>query len=303
MNPNLRIWFDGKLGSSTVAMIPVMAHTLHYGTGVFEGIRSYKIKRGRTVFMLMEHIDRLFRSASLIGIKIPFTTSELYKAVEIVLNENKLADAYIRPLVFYGVGSMGLNVKLPSNANSVHVLVSAWEWPSYFDENKPGINAMISTHKRVFSSPQLSQSKASGHYLSSCCAHAEAIAAGYDEALLNDADGYLAEASAANLFIVRNGAVYTPYTTSALRGITRAAILKLCFAEGYRVHQANLRVTELLQSDEVFLTGTACEVVPVLSVDGKLIRDGCVGPVTARLARMYQQLVRVEADQVSMQCQ
>jgi branched-chain amino acid aminotransferase len=208
----MKIWFDGKMRNQGDTPVSVKSHTLHYGTAVFEGIRSYLTSAGATPFKLGEHIERLFRSAHAIGLVIPFSEADLRHAIHQVLGENELADAYIRPLVYLGEGSMGLDVQTIENANPVHVMISAWEWPSYFDHGRmAGIQAMISNHRRVFSSPALAQAKASGHYLGSYCAHMDAKKCSYDEAMLLDEAGYLAEAFSANLFFVSRGEIYTPF--------------------------------------------------------------------------------------------
>lgn len=290
----MKIWFDGKVHPVGDAPVSVMSHALHYGTAVFEGIRSYKTARGCSPFKLEAHIRRLYKSASAVGLDIPYTEEAIAEAINRVLTENDLQDAYIRPLVFFGAGSMGLDVKTSTSANPTHVMISAWAWPSYFDGPAHGLRAMISNHRRRFSSPNLSQAKASGHYLSSCCAHMEAKAGGYDEALLLDDNDQLAEASAANLFLVHDELISTPPPHNALRGITRDTVMALARNEGYRVVERALSISDLLSADEAFLTGTACEVVPVVTVNGQAIGTGHVGPVAQRIARSYADEVRRE---------
>ncbi|KXS31256.1 MAG: Branched-chain amino acid aminotransferase [Candidatus Gallionella acididurans] len=289
----MKNWFDGKILKNLDAGISVMSHTLHYGTGVFEGIRSYKTVTGYNVFRLEEHIDRLIRSAKSLRIQIPYTVRELCEAVHHVLKENHLSDAYIRPLVFLGEGNMGLDVGAPGKPNPVHVMISAWKWDSYFKNSAlAGIHATISNYRRVFSDSTLVQAKANGHYLNSYCAHMAAKALGYDEALLMDADGFLAEASASNLFIVKNGTIYTPLLTSALAGITRDTVITLCREESYPVVESCITVKDVMSSDEIFLTGTACEVSPVISIDGLPVGTGIVGTITKMLSSRYQETVR-----------
>ena len=289
----MRNWFDGKILNNSDAGISVMSHTLHYGTGVFEGIRSYDTGTGYNVFRLEEHIDRLCRSAQSLRIQIPYSVHELSDAVHHVLDENHLTDAYIRPLVFLGEGNMGLDVDAPGKPNPVHVMISAWKWDSYFSSAAlAGIRATISNYRRVFSDSTLVQAKANGHYLNSYCAHMAAKALGYDEALLMDANGVLAEASASNLFVVRNGTIYTPLLTSAVAGITRDTIIALCREEGYPVIESCISVKEAMSSDEVFLTGTACEVSPIISIDDISVGTGQIGPITRMLSSRYQGVVR-----------
>ncbi len=289
----MKIWFDGEVRSQSEVPVSVKSHTLHYGTAVFEGIRSYLTPSGATPFKLDEHLRRLYRSAHAVGLDIPFREDELRGAVHEILDVNELTDAYIRPLVFLGEGSMGLDVKTQKNANPVHVLIFAWDWPNYFDHgNMAGLRATISSHRRVFSSRELAQAKASGHYLGSYSAHMEAKSRGYDEAILLDEDGYLAEASSANLFFVSRGEIYTPLVKHALNGITRETVMKIGVENGIRVTEQNYRPFSLLAADEAFLTGTACEIVPITSVDGQRIGDGKVGEVTKLLAHQYSLLVR-----------
>lgn len=289
----MKIWFDGEIREQRDTPVSVKSHTLHYGTAVFEGIRSYLTPAGATPFKLGEHIGRLFRSAHAVGLDIPFSEADLHLAVHQVLEENGLTDAYIRPLVFLGEGAMGLDVQTIENANPVHVMISAWEWASYFDHGKmAGIRAVISKHRRVFSSSALAQAKASGHYLGSYCAHMDAKKCGYDEAILLDEEGYLAEASSANLFFVSRGEICTPLVKHALNGITRHTVMKIGFDNGIRVTEQNSRPFSLLAADEAFLTGTACEIVPVISVNGKRIGEGKVGEITQLLAQEFSRLVR-----------
>lgn len=295
----MQIWLDGKIYPSHAARVSVMSHTLHYGTGVFEGIRSYRTKDGFSAFRLEDHVQRLFRSAEALDMHIAYEPDEVCAAVNRVLEENELLDAYVRPLVFLGEGSMALDVKAQGKRNPLHLMISAWEWPSYFGPAMSGIRAMLAKHRRVFSSPTLVQAKAAGHYLNSYSAYASAKANGYDEALLLDEDGYLAEASAANLFVVKNEVLRTPFTTSALEGITRDTIITLARISGYTVVESRIKPEELFDGDEVFLTGTACEVMPIISVDGCAIGDGSVGPVTAQLSKRYQDIVRAMPSSLS----
>jgi branched-chain amino acid aminotransferase len=290
----MNIWFDGKIHPVGDSPVSVMSHALHYGTAVFEGIRSYKTNLGYSPFKLDAHILRLFRSACAVGLQIPFSEREIAEAINRVMMENDLQEAYIRPLVFFGAGSMGLDVRTTTSANPTHVMISAWSWPSYFDGPGRGLRAVISNHRRRFSSSALSQAKAAGHYLSSCCAHMEAKGRGFDEAILLDDENHLAEASAANLFLVHDGLISTPFPYSALRGITRETVMELARTAGYRVVERSLSVADLLSADEAFLTGTACEVVPVVEVNGQSIGTGSVGRVTSRMAGLYAQEVRRE---------
>ena len=287
------IWFNGSLVPWEQANVHVLTHTLHYGTGVFEGIRAYKGARGKTaVLKLSAHIDRLFMSAHIAGIEIPYGKDEIREAVFSVLKKNGLEEAYIRPIVFLGHGSMGL---LPVD-NPVSVAVAAWVWGAYLGDDgiKNGIRTKISSFTRMHVNSFMTKAKICGNYVNSVLAKQEAISTGFDEALLLDAEGYVAEGSGENIFIVRGGTIKTPPLTSALEGITRACVIEIARDRGMSVEQQRFTRDELYTADEVFLTGTAAEITPVREVDNRMIGDGKPGDVTKILQETFFEITRAE---------
>ena len=279
------IWYDGKFVPWRDATTHVLTHTLHYGMGVFEGVRAYKTEQGAAVFRLDAHIDRLFRSAHILGMKIPFDKNALSDAICASVRENGLDAAYIRPMCFYGSEGMGLR----ADTLRVHVIVAAWSWGAYLGEEgqQKGIRVRTSSYQRHHVNVTMCRTKANGNYMNSMLAVQEARACGYDEALLLDVEGYVSEGSGENIFIVRDGSLYTPDLTSALDGITRDSIVQLAADEGIPVREKRITRDEVYVADEAFLTGTAAEVTPIRELDGRVIGSGRRGPITERLQTLY----------------
>ncbi|MEF8833632.1 MAG: branched-chain amino acid transaminase [Halofilum sp. (in: g-proteobacteria)] len=279
------IWFDGEFVPWRDARVHVLTHTLHYGMGVFEGVRAYGTEQGPRIFRLEAHTRRLFDSAKIMGMTIPWDAETLNEAQKAVVRDNGLEAAYIRPMCFLGSEGMGLR----ADNLKVHCIVAAWHWGAYLgDESiERGIRVRTSSYSRHHVNVSMCRAKANGHYINSMLALAEATADGYDEALLLDVDGYAAEGSGENLFVVRDGTLYTPELTSALNGITRDTILH--FAQEIDVPVVEKRITrdEVYIADEAFFTGTAAEVTPIREIDRRTIGSGRRGPVTERLQQMY----------------
>ncbi len=279
------IWFDGEFIPWRDARVHVLTHTLHYGMGVFEGVRAYQTEQGAQIFRLDAHTRRLFDSAKIMGMTIPWDAETLNEAQKAVVRENGLESAYIRPMCFLGSEGMGLR----ADNLKVHCIVAAWHWGAYLgDESiERGIRVRTSSYSRHHVNVSMCRAKANGHYINSMLALGEATADGYDEALLLDVDGYAAEGSGENLFVVRDGTLYTPELTSALNGITRDTILH--FAQEIDVPVVEKRITrdEVYIADEAFFTGTAAEVTPIREIDRRTIGAGRRGPVTERLQQMY----------------
>ncbi|MBT8419257.1 MAG: branched-chain amino acid transaminase [Gammaproteobacteria bacterium] len=279
------IWFDGKLVPWREANVHVLTHTLHYGMGVFEGVRAYKTDKGAAIFRLQEHTDRLFRSARILNMPMPYDKQTLNEAQKQVVRENNLASAYIRPMCFYGSEGMGLR----ADNLSTHVIVAAWEWGAYLGaENlKNGIRVRTSSFNRHHVNSAMSKAKANGNYLNSMLALQEALACGYDEALMLDTTGFVTEGSGENLFIVRGGEIHTPDLTAVLEGITRETIITLANAAGIPVRERRITRDEVYIADEAFFTGTAAEVTPIRELDDRLIGDDPPGSVTKALQAVY----------------
>jgi branched-chain amino acid aminotransferase len=279
------IWFDGEELPWRDAKVHVLTHTLHYGMGVFEGIRAYNTERGPAIFRLNEHIKRFFNSAHILGMPVPYETDTLRQAcIDTVVN-NKLDSAYIRPIAFYGSESMGIRADMLKT----HVAIAAWEWEAYLgsDGMEKGIRIRTSSFTRHHVNISMCKAKANGHYINSMLALQEAIQCGYDEALLLDNEGYVAEGSGENIFIVRDGIIYTPDSTSALEGITRDAIVQLANEAGYVLKEKRITRDEVYIADEAFFTGTAAEVTPVRELDNRTIGSGERGPITEKLQTMF----------------
>lgn len=289
------IWFDGELVPWREAKTHVLTHTLHYGMGVFEGVRAYKTDQGTAIFRLQEHTDRLFRSAHIMNMAMPFDKKTLNEAQRAAVRENGLESAYLRPMAFYGSEGMGLR----ADNLKVHVIVAAWSWGAYLGAEgmEKGIRIRTSSYTRHHVNITMTKAKANGNYMNSMLALQEAIACGYDEAMLLDPEGYVAEGSGENIFIVRNGVIYTPELTSALDGITRDTIIKLADEIGVEVREKRITRDEVYVADEAFFTGTAAEVTPIREVDNRRIGTGRRGPITERLQSLYfdQVLGRREA--------
>ena len=279
------IWYDGKLVPWRDATTHVLTHSLHYGLAVFEGERAYKTGRGPAIFRLQEHTDRLFDSAHIFMMKMPYDRETIMEATKEVVLANKLEACYIRPLAFYGAEKMGVS---PKGAN-VHIVIAAWPWGAYLGEDglTKGIRVKTSSYTRHHVNVHMCRSKASGAYLNSILANQEAVNDGYDEALLLDVQGYVAEGSGENLFIVKNGRLYEPELTSALNGITRKSIITLAEEMGVKVEARLLTRDDIYLADEAFFTGTAAEVTPIRELDNRVIGAGKCGPITARLQAKF----------------
>jgi len=284
------IWLDGKMVPWRDARTHVLTHTLHYGMGVFEGVRAYGTEKGTAVFRLPEHTRRLFDSARILKMKMPFSPEEISAAQLAAVRENGLKTAYIRPMCFYGSEGMGLR----ADNLQVHVMVAAWTWGSYLGEENMtrGIRIHTSSYSRHHVNVTMCKAKANGNYMNSMLALQEALACGYDEAMLLDTEGYVAEGSGENIFLVRDGVLYTPDLTSALDGITRRTIFTLAAEEGLDVVEKRITRDEVYIADEAFFTGTAAEVTPIREVDQRPIGTGTRGPITERLQSLYFDVVK-----------
>jgi len=288
------IWYDGEMVEWRNATTHVLTHSLHYGMGVFEGIRAYKTPKGTAIFRLEAHTDRLFESAHIMDMKIPYTKEEINQAVIASVRDNKLDSAYIRPLAFYGSEGMGIR----ADNLKVHLIIAAWHWGAYMGEEalKTGIKIRTSSFTRHHVNITMTRAKSSGAYVNSMLALQEAVSAGADEALLLDPEGYVAEGSGENIFIVKNGVIYTPEVTACLNGITRSTILTLARERGIDIVEKRITRDEVYIADEAFFTGTAAEVTPIRELDGRQIGIGCRGPITAVLQKAYFDLVSGKTD-------
>jgi len=279
------IWYDGKMVPWREATTHVLTHTLHYGMGVFEGVRAYQTANGSAIFRLKEHTERLFRSAHILGMALPFDPATLAQAQLEVVRQNKLESCYLRPMAFYGPEAMGISAK----ELSVHVIVAAWPWGVYLGKEalEHGIRVKTSSFTRHHVNITMCKAKANGNYMNSILAHHEAAHDGYDEALLLDVEGYVAEGSGENIFIVRHGKLCTPDLTSALEGITRDTIIQFAEEIGMPVVEKRITRDEVYSADEAFFTGTAAEVTPIRELDNRAIGAGRRGPMTEKLQSMY----------------
>lgn len=292
------IWMDGEMVPWREAKVHVLTHTLHYGLGVFEGVRAYKTPdQGTCIFRLQEHTDRLFRSAHILGMPMPFDKATLNQAQKDVVRENGLEEGYLRPMCFYGSEGMGLR----ADNLQTHAMVAAWEWPSYMDPDahNRGIKVRTSSFTRHHVNISMCKAKANGNYINSMLALKEALESGAEEALLLDNEGYVAEGSGENVFIVRDDKIYTPELTSCLEGITRDSIFALAAELGYQIREKRITRDEVYVADEAFFTGTAAEVVPIRELDGRAIGSGTRGPLTEKLQAMYFDSVRGNRSQNS----
>jgi branched-chain amino acid aminotransferase len=287
------IWYDGKLVDWRSATTHVLTHTLHYGMGVFEGVRAYETPKGPAIFRLQDHTDRLFRSAHILGINLPFSKEEINAAHLAVVKENALKSCYFRPMAFYGSGKLG--VAPPTN--DVHVIVAAWPWGAYLGEEgmEKGIRVKTSSFTRHHVNITMCKAKANGNYMNSILANTEATRDGYDEALLLDVDGFVAEGSGENIFLVRRGKLYTPDLTSALEGITRDTVVEIAKEMGLELIEKRITRDEVYCADEAFFTGTAAEVTPIRELDNRAIGAGKRGPITAEIQRRYFDIVKGES--------
>lgn len=279
------IWYDGKMVPWRDATTHVLTHTLHYGMGVFEGVRAYKTEKGTAIFRLKEHTDRLFRSAHILGMKMPFDKATLIEAQKAAVRENNLESGYLRPMAFYGAEAMGISAK----TLSTHVIVAAWAWGAYLGKEalENGIRVKTSSFARHHVNITMCKAKANGNYMNSILAHQEAAQDGYDEALLLDVDGFVAEGSGENVFIIRNGKLFTPDLTSALEGITRDTIIQLADEMGLPIVEKRITRDEVYSADEAFFTGTAAEVTPIRELDNRAIGNGTRGPITEKLQTKF----------------
>jgi branched-chain amino acid aminotransferase len=279
------IWLDGEFVPWREAKTHVLTHTLHYGMGVFEGVRAYKAEKGTAIFRLQEHTDRLFRSAHILNMPMPYDKDTINQACLDTVKNNELETAYLRPMCFYGSEGMGLR----ADNLKVHVMVAGWAWGSYLGNEgmEKGIRIRTSSYTRHHVNITMCKAKANGNYMNSMLALQEALTDGYDEALMLDNEGYVAEGSGENIFIVRDGVMYTPDLTSALEGITRETIMQ--FAEENNINVKEKRITrdEVYVADEAFFTGTAAEVTPIRELDNRQIGEGKRGPITEKLQKLY----------------
>jgi branched-chain amino acid aminotransferase len=283
------IWYDGEMVNWRDATTHVLTHTLHYGMGVFEGVRAYKTDKGTAIFRLKDHTDRLFRSAHILGMKLPYSKEEISAAQLASVRENNLESAYLRPMAFYGAEAMGISAK----TLSTHVIVAAWKWGAYMGQEAldHGIRVKTSSFSRHHVNVTMCKAKANGNYMNSILAHQEAHNDGYEEALLLDVDGFVAEGSGENVFIVRNGKLYTPDLTAALEGITRDTVVQLAGELGIPVIEKRITRDEVYGADEAFFTGTAAEVTPIRELDRRSIGEGTAGPITKQLQKLYFDVV------------
>jgi branched-chain amino acid aminotransferase len=283
------IWYDGKLVPWRDATTHVLTHSLHYGLAVFEGVRAYKTVNGTAIFRLKEHTDRLFNSAHIYMMRIPYSREALIEAQKEVVRANQLESCYIRPIAFYGSEKMGVSPK----GAKVHVAIAAWPWGAYLGAEglEKGIRIKTSSYARHHVNVSMCRAKYSGTYANSILANAEALDHGYDEGLLLDVDGFVAEGAGENLFVVKSGKIYEPELTSALIGITRETVIELAAELGYGVTARRITRDDLYIADEAFFTGTAAEVTPIREVDGRAIGTGRRGPLTTKIQKAFFDLV------------
>ncbi|MEB8432542.1 branched-chain amino acid transaminase [Cocleimonas sp. KMM 6892] len=288
------IWFDGKMVPWRDANVHVLTHTLHYGMGVFEGVRAYKTDQGPAIFRLKEHTDRLFDSAKIMNMDIPFSKEEITAAQIAAVKDNNLDSAYLRPMCFYGSEGMGLR----ADNLKTHSIVAAWEWGSYLgaENMEKGLRIKTSSFTRHHVNISMCKAKANGHYINSMLALQEALTDGYDEALLLDVEGFVAEGSGENIFIIKNGVIYTPDLTSALNGITRNTITAFANDLNYEIVEKRITRDEVYIADEAFFTGTAAEVTPIRELDNRTIGNGTRGPITEKLQSLYFDSVHGKVD-------
>jgi len=279
------IWFDGEMVPWREAKIHVLTHTLHYGLGVFEGVRAYATDQGPVIFRLQDHTDRLFRSAHILNFPMPWSKAEINQAQVDVVRENQLKEAYLRPMCFFGSEGMGLRAE----GLQPHCIVAAWEWPTYMtpEARTDGIKVRTSSYTRHHVNITMCKAKANGNYINSMLALKEALDSGCEEALLLDNEGYVAEGSGENIFLVQNGKLITPELTSCLEGITRATVFSFAEELGLEVLERRITRDEVYIAEEAFFTGTAAEVLPIRELDGRMIGAGGRGPITEKLQTMY----------------
>ncbi len=284
------IWYDGKMVPWREATTHVLTHTLHYGMGVFEGVRAYETSTGPAIFRLQDHTNRLFNSAKILNMTLPFTREEINAAHVAVIKENGLKSGYMRPMAFYGSEKLGI----APPKKDVHIIVAAWPWGAYLGEDglAKGIRVKTSSFSRHHVNVTMCKAKANGNYMNSIMAHDEAAADGYDEALLLDVDGFVAEGSGENIFVIRAGKLYTPDLTSCLDGITRNTIFQIATEMGIQVIEKRITRDEVYICDEAFFTGTAAEVTPIRELDNRTIGCGSRGPITTEIQKRYFDIVQ-----------
>jgi branched-chain amino acid aminotransferase len=285
-----KIWMDGNLVEWSDARIHVLTHTLHYGTGVFEGVRAYETSKGPAIFRLEDHTNRLFESAELIGMKIPFQASVLNDAQSEVVALNELNNAYIRPMCFYGSEGMGLR----ADNLKVHAIVAAWDWGSYLGDDKilNGIKVKVTDFPKRCDKSMIHKAKATGNYLYSMLALKDALNSGFDEALILDINNNVNEGSGENFFMIIDNTFYTPKDGTVLNGITRQTIMEIASDLNYKVEEKDISVEDVKSCDEAFFTGTAAEVTPIIQVDDKKINNGKPGKITKQIQTIYFDLIR-----------
>ncbi len=290
INKTEKIWMDGEFVKWDNANVHIMTHTLHYGLGAFEGIRCYNTPKGPAIFRLDEHVKRLFQSAHIFLLEIPFTENEIKKAVIDTVKVNKLKECYIRPLVYIGYGAMGIYPK----GNPINLAIATWPWGAYLGEEglEKGIRVKVASFIRNHVNSNMSRGKVCGYYVNSQIAKKEAISCGYDEALLLDTEGYVSEGSGENIFIVRNGVLKTTSLTSVLEGITRGSIITIAKNAGIEVREERFTRDEVYIADEAFFTGTAAEVTPIRELDGRIIGEGKRGKITKKLQTTFFDIVK-----------
>ena len=284
------IWYDGEMVPWRDANTHILTHTLHYGLGVFEGLRAYETEQGAAIFRLQEHTDRLFNSAHIFMMKMPYDKATIKQAQCDVVKQNQLASGYIRPIVFYGSEAMGLS----ATTLSVHVAIAAWSWGTYLgaDSLETGIRVKTSSFTRHHVNINMCRAKSVTTYANSILAHQEVALNGYHEALLLDVDGYVAEGSGENIFVIKQGKIYTPDLTSCLEGITRASVIELASELGIPVIEKRITRDEIYCADEAFFTGTAAEVTPIRELDNRMIGSGKRGPITTQLQTLFFDCVK-----------
>ena len=288
------IWYDGKLVPWREATTHVLTHSLHYGLAVFEGLRAYKTVSGTAIFRLQEHTERLFNSAHIFMMKMPYDRATIVEAQKEVVRANQLEACYVRPIAFYGSEKMGVSPK----GAQVHVAIAAWPWGAYLgaDGIEKGIRVKTASYARHHINVTMCRAKFSGTYANSILANQEALEHGYDEALLLDVEGYVAEGSGENLFIVKNGKLYEPELTSALIGVTRDAVISIARDIGLEVQARRITRDDVYIADEAFFTGTAAEVTPIRELDSRVIGSGRRGPLTEKLQSMFFDVVNGRAE-------
>ena len=285
---NKKIWKNGELVSWNECSVHSLTHTLHYGVGVFEGVRAYNTEDGPAIFRVREHTERLFEAARIVNIDIPFSIEELIEAQKTILLENNFDEAYIRPIIYLGNESLGLRAE----DLSVNVIVAAWEWPSYMDpESKQKGISVVKSPYRQYKNPNWSNYKITGTYVNSIVALQDAVAKGADEALILDNDGYISEGSGENIFFLKDGLIMTPTTKNCLNGITRQSVIEIAKDLGHEVEEGDWSYEDIIECDEAFFTGTAVEVTPITKIDGKTISNGAIGPISKEIQTNYENAV------------